>query len=671
MTDDPYRYFRIEARELLEALTRGVLELERGSDGKEPIGRLLRAAHTLKGAARVVRQPEVADITHAIEEMLAPHRDGLQPVPSSLPQDLLKLIDAISARIRLLTPDLRTTAAATTALEERFQTVRIETFEMDRLLAGVMEAGRQMAELRGELQAVEHARMLNRDLYRILPEGSATRPRSIADELQTVLDRHSRRLVEAIETADRELGQVRDTANSMRLLPASTVFAQLERATRDAAQLLRKRVEFHSSGGDTRLDANVLAVLQDALLHVVRNAVTHGIESDGERAAGGKPPAGRVELHVEHVGNRILFSCRDDGRGIDVEAVRVAAARRGLLSPAELATLGPEQIARLILEGGGVSTSPAPTELSGRGIGLDVLREAVARLRGEVTVRTERGRGTTFDVRVPFSLSSIPALLVEAAGTTCCCPLDSVRTTLRLAGSGIARTAEGASIVFDGAPIPFIPLAAALGRTRPEAPSPTRSIVVVESKRGLAAVGVDRMLGTAAIFLKPIPAWVRANPLVSAAALDASGNPWLVLDAAQLSLCASAGWREPEAAVRRAPVLVVDDSLTTRMLEQSILESSGYDVELATSGEEALRLVRERRYSLMIVDVEMPGMDGFEVVARTRSDPSLRDLPVILVTSRNAPEDRRRGEEVGARAYLVKSEFDQKRLLAVIQGLIP
>jgi two-component system chemotaxis sensor kinase CheA len=368
----------------------------------------------------------------------------------------------------------------------------------------------------------------------------------------------------------------------------------------------------------------------------------------------------------------VTFTCRDDGRGIDVEAVRRAAARRGLLSASEAAALSMEQVVHLVLQGG-VTTTGAVTEVSGRGVGLDVVRETAARLKGEVSVRSEPGRGTTIAICVPVSLASLTALVVSAGGITASLPLDAVRRTLRVAESEIARSGESDSILCDGAAIPFLPLARALGRqTAPARDHRPWSAVVVQSGAGLAAMGVDRVLGTATVVVRALPSLVDPDPIVAGASLDAAGDPQLVLDPASVVAAARTGrgLRTESAAVSQLPVLVVDDSLTTRMLEQSILESAGYEVDLATSAEEALGKARGRGYRLFVVDVEMPGMDGFEFVARTREDPVLRETPAILVTSRSSAEDRRRGEQAGARAYIVKSEFDQAYLLQTIRELI-
>jgi two-component system chemotaxis sensor kinase CheA len=329
-----------------------------------------------------------------------------------------------------------------------------------------------------------------------------------------------------------------------------------------------------------------------------------------------------------------------------------------------------EDYFRLLLRGG-ISTSDTVTEVAGRGIGLDVVREATSKLKAEVAMRTVSGAGSSVEISVPVSMLSLNAVIVESGGLSASLPLDTVRQTLWITDTDVSRSPDGDSIVFDGKTIPFLPLARALGQPtqRVETRFPA---VVVRSGLECAAVGVDRLRGTSTILLRPIPAFAGVDPVVAGAALDAEGNPQLVLDPAALVLAASSGRASPiQSAPPRIPViLVIDDSLTTRMLEQSILETAGYEVHLATSAEEALEKARIEDYDLFVVDVEMPGMDGFEFVARTRAMPTLSDVPCILVTSRNSPEDKKRGEEAGARAYVVKGEFDQAQLLQTIRQLI-
>jgi two-component system chemotaxis sensor kinase CheA len=294
------------------------------------------------------------------------------------------------------------------------------------------------------------------------------------------------------------------------------------------------------------------------------------------------------------------------------------------------------------------------------------------RLKGEVTVRSDTGKGTTVELCVPVSLSTLAALEVEARGVVAAVPLDSVRHTLRLAEYDIARSAEKDSIVYEGKVIPFLSLSRALRKK--ESDDQKRrfwSVIVLEGTSGMAAIGVDRLLGAADVVVRPLPRLAVAETSVTGASLNAEGDPQLVLDPEGLVATAYIG-RGPVsvAQAKRPSVLVIDDSLTTRMLEQSILESAGYEVEVATSGEEGLEKARAKRYGLFLVDVEMPGMDGFEFVSRTQADARLSTVPAILVTSRNAIEDRRRGEQVGAKAYIVKGEFDQGYLLRMTRELM-
>jgi two-component system chemotaxis sensor kinase CheA len=488
-------------------------------------------------------------------------------------------------------------------------------------------------------------------------------------ELRGVAESLHREFSDSVEQLDRELAQVREAAERLRLLPASFMFVSLERAARDAGQSLGKRVAFVTGGGEVRLDAQVFGVVQSALVQAVRNAVAHGIESTTEREAGGKPAEGRVSVEVRRRGHLAVFVCRDDGRGIDLEAVRRAVEAKGL-SSAEAAKLSTEELLRRLLSGG-LSTSQAVTQLAGRGIGLDVVREAAARLRGEVSVRTDKGLGTTLEIVVPVSLAAVDALIVEAGGRTVAIPLDAIKRTLRITENDLAQSAQGASIMFEGRVIPFAPLERALRRmSQSRQVARSWSAVVIEGANALAAVGVERLRGTQNLVLRPLPEFTPGDPVVAGASLDAEGHPQLVLDPQGLveHVC-RAGSAPAIAESARAPILVIDDSLTTRMLEQSILESAGYEVDLATSAEDGLEKALKRRYALFLVDVEMPGMDGFTFIERTRNDPGLRDIPAILVTSRASLEDRRRGQSVGARAYIVKGEFDQTDLLEKIRLL--
>ncbi len=322
---------------------------------------------------------------------------------------------------------------------------------------------------------------------------------------------------------------------------------------------------------------------------------------------------------------------------------------------------------------GGLSTSATVSGISGRGVGLDVVRATVERLGGRVEMRSRSGQGATVELLVPVSLASLPALVVEAGGVAVAIPLDAVQRTLRVDRAAVVSTPGGDVISDDQRTLKVLPLAALLGSPMDQRPAAgPLTMVVIQAGDERAALAVGRLLGTAAVTVRPLPAGVERVPFIAGAAIDDAGATQLVLEASA-AIRAMAAWGAGPAAVpapRRLPILVIDDSLTTRTLEQSILESAGYEVDVAISGEEGMALAGARSYGLFMVDVEMPGMDGFTFVERTRADPRLAQVPAILVTSRDAAEDRRRGLEAGAMAYIIKSEFDQGRLLAIIRGAL-
>jgi len=669
---DPYKYFRIEARDLLDQFAQGVLDLEKGA-GAGQVARLLRLAHTLKGAARVVKVNTIAESAHAIEEVLVPWRDNRDKVPRAEIDRVLAELDRAEAHLRDLAPPPEDSIAAdaapapaVTSVDEPMLSVRTELGEVDALLDGLAETHALLSGLRGAAYDMEQSRHLTDLLLAQLSprpgavlSGSQKQLFTLAEDLRRKLSGADRALDQTLGQMDRELGQLRDTAEQMRLVAAGSLFTPLERAVRDGSRALGRLAEFTGEGGEVRLDAPVVEAVQHALMQMVRNAVAHGIESPAERRAQGKPDEGRVRLRVARRGRRILFECADDGRGLDFDAIRRAA---------KVPLASDEEAIRLLLKGG-ISTSDQVTQAAGRGVGMDVVRDVAQRLGGGLDVRSEAGRGTVFELTVPSSLLAVDTLLVETSGVLAGLPLDSVRRCVRLVPEDFADTGHGLAIRHEQAAVPFLPLAELIAAPRP--PAELRwTAVVVAGRDGLAAIGIDRLLGSARVVVHPLPEEAPADAIVSGASLDAEGNPRLMLDPDRLvaAVAHASGAQAPEA--RSLPtILVVDDSLTTQMLQRSILDSAGYPVDVAGSAEIGLEMAKARDYGLFLVDVEMPGMDGFAFVERVRSDPVLYRIPAIMVTSRNAPEDRQRGREVGAQGYMIKSAFDQTELLAMIRRL--
>lgn len=656
MARDPYRYFRAEARELIDAIGAGVLALEREAD-PTITARLLRAAHTLKGAARVVKQTAIAEAAHAVEELLEPLRVGTASAPRASIERLLGLIDSMNAQLLALEPQ-----AAPVVTVERApapeRVLRSDPGEVDVLLTGLAEMRVELRGAEGSIAELTRAKQLSDLLAEQLATSGGQRLRSLAEELRGTLARLERELPRRIEFVEREANQAREVAERLRLTPVGSIFPLLERTARDAAAVLGKQVTFTAAASDARLDTASLGVVRDALVQLVKNAVAHGIASSGA-----------IVVSVVRRGKRLVFACHDDGRGLDLEAIARAAQRKGLL-PAN-ARLTPTDALGLLLRGG-LSTASTVNELAGRGVGLNVVHEAAEQLGGSVRIGAE-GTGTTIELDVPASTSSFEVLLLEVNGSTVSVPLDAVRATLRVTAEEIVHTPQGDALAHRGRLVPF----ALLGRLL--APGPVArwlphrlSIVILGDESAGLALGVERLAGTASVLVLQLPELAPTSRLVAGASLDADGTPQIMLDPDSLIAAAradQAGATTPPT-VRRLPILVIDDSLTTRMLEQSILESAGYEVDLANSAEEGIVKAGQRRYGVILVDVEMPGIDGFTFVERTRQDPVLREVPAILVTSRDAPEDRRRGEEAGAAAYVVKGEFDQGFLLDTIAHLL-
>jgi two-component system chemotaxis sensor kinase CheA len=684
---DPLKYFRVEAREILEQLQSSLLELERSGSRSDGTQRLLRLAHTLKGAARVVKQPGIANLAHQLEELLVPLRVIERQLLAPEIEALLAVVDAIARQVGSLAPtppEARTASpapaptSAPAPSEESLRALAAPLEHVETLMDGVAELGFQLGNLRravpnlalGHRLAEELGERLEPRRVNELGPGTLVALRALAAELEMRLGKLEREVSTSIERATRELGQVRDRVDQLRLVTAGSIFGTLERTTRDAAVSLGKQAIFEARGGDIRLDAEVLTAVQRALVQAVRNAVAHGIEPSADRARSGKPAEGHVTLDIQRRGKQICFSCRDDGRGVNLAEVRREAERLGKL-PSAAQSSSQDEILALLLRGG-ISTTAQVTEVSGRGVGLDLIREALASVGGSVSLSTEPGAGTSLTLNVPVSLAALEGLIVEVGGELHALPLSSVVQAVRIGAAELNHTADASSLSFDGQIVPFMPLSWLVRSAQPsERERATWSAVIVRGAQGLLALGVDRLLGSESLVARGLPDSVDVDATLAGVTLDADGNPRLLLDPDALVAAARRLPRRPAANVpRKRAILVIDDSLTTRMLEQSILESAGYEVELATSGDEGLEQARARRYDLFLVDVEMPGMDGFTFIEQVRSDPRLSETPAVLVTSRASAEDLARGKAAGASGHIAKGEFDQVDFLARIESLM-
>lgn len=694
---DPFRYFRIEAAELLEQMQSGVLELEKSAEPARVVVRLLRAAHTLKGAARVVRQPAIADVAHAIEDTLLPFREGAPPTAPAIDavlaqlDDIRRLLSALPTAEGSSAPAPVTLAArpvpeasapeiaSRTALAEtnvEVRLVRAEASDLDAVMEGALELGTQFELIRRTGSELERSRKLlellseKLEKSRVAGAGRAgfAALTAMADELGAELSRVGRELEGGLDQAGRELGQLRDDVERLRLVRAGVLGSAFERTVRDAAQVLDKKVRFEMRGGDVRVDADLAVHAQRALVQAVRNAVAHGVESPAERRRLGKPEEGSVTITVTRRGQEIVFECSDDGRGLDIEAIRRNLRNKGVERVAELS----EDALVALLTRGGVSTSETVTGVSGRGIGLDLIREVAERLGGRLEITHRVGQGLTLALGVKATVAAVDVLLVEIEAGVFAVPLDAVSWTVRCNDADTTRDGTRRVLLVEGELVPFVPLASVLEGVRSaRVGSRTWDVFVVKHHDERVAFGVDRLLGVENIVVRQLPDLAPAAPSVLAVALAPDGSARVVLNTEELVRGARhVGAQPAELEAKVFKILVIDDSLTTRMLEQSILESAGYDVDTATSAEEGLEKAQAQDYALFLVDVEMPGMNGFSFIETIRADARLHAVPAVLVTSLNSPEDFERGRAVGASGYIVKSEFDQIDLLDRIHRLV-
>lgn len=646
--------FEQEARERLESLASLLLEVEAVGVNDALIGSLFREAHTLKGAANIVGLTRLGAEAHALEDLFDGVRTGRVTVTPEVIDEMLAAVDRLCALTGFEDeeePDHGGDHADPVGDEDddglvdeaapsfggiRQETARVAVDRLDDLvrLAGESVAAHlRLAELvRGELHV---------DPY-VLPE---------------------------MRAMSRLLADLQEGALRARMLPLGAAEPALRRAVRDLGRQTGKEVSLEFRGADTELDRNVHERLVDALVHIVRNAVGHGLEQPEERVASGKRPAGAIVVHAMQLGPRVVVTITDDGRGVDLAAVRSRAEALGT----PCADLDDASVLDLLFQPG-LTTTDEVTDLSGRGVGLDAVRASLADLRGRVDVETTAGEGTRFRISVPITLTVVRALIVRVGSHRYAVPMSNVLAVL--GPDAAVDQVEGRPAVRIGSTsVGVAVLGDVLGiETGGEGP-----IVAITGVHRTHAFCIDELEGERDVLLKNVPAVVPASELVVGASAEPDASVMLVLDAESLVDAASrdrsAGMppRRRASVVADAPaprILVVDDALTVRELQRTILERAGYVVTTAHDGKDALDRIDDAKPDLVLTDVEMPELDGLSLVRAIRSGTRWTNTPVVVLTSRGDEADRRAGLEAGADAYIVKSAFDEAALLGVVERLL-
>ncbi len=708
-----------ELGEQVQQLNEHLLALERAPADPESLGGVFRVMHTLKGAARAAGVLEVEGLCHLLETDLARARDDKAALGGATIALLFETADALfDARARLAAgtpladgpirvvleharargastsaPRRPAPAAPARAATVSEPSVRPAPVTEPASVAAVASAPDQMRDelvrvglhhvdaisnAAGEvtsLAAVLGERADDLAAVRLLVRTQRERPEHRDDGPLATLDREITRLLRRAGEDARTLGSVSGrlsgTARRLRQRSLRELTETLPRVVRDVARDVGKLARIVITGEEVEADRVVVEALREPLLHLVRNAVDHGLETADERRAAGKPEQGTIGVAVTLRGDRLRVAISDDGRGLDLAALRRALEQRGRAAPGDQ-----DALQRAIFEDG-LSTRERATTLSGRGVGLGIVRVSVERVGGTVDVTSAAGSGTTFILEVPLSIATLRALTIVVDGALFAIPSAFVARVDRIDAKRLARVDGRAMLTSNGAPTPVTTLAALLGPPFAEpGVDEMLQIVTVEAGGRRLALVVDELRDERELVLRPLEhAGAGASALTVGTALLGDGEVVLVLGVAVLmGDTARHVTLAPPAADRFDPssrrILVVDDSITSRTLEQSVLSAAGYEVVTAVDGLEGWRMIERGGVALVVSDVEMPHLDGIELCMRIRASARTATLPVILVTSLDQPEQRARGLEAGADAYVTKSGFDQDVLLETVRQLL-
>lgn len=740
--------FRVEADDQALVLTEGLLALERGPAAPEHLEACMRAAHSLKGAARIVGVDAGVGIAHVMESCFVAAQKGGIVLRQRQIDALLRAVDLLrriaqtpesqlglwdterAAQVETCVVALKRVLAGTEAFEGPHSEPPVGSAEPagaqpnpgaasheddgaaggrdthDRVLRVTAEnlnrllglAGESLVESRWLQPFSDSLVRLKRMHYELcstldqlreaLPVDALNEPSEAALKAarQRALECRqflSQRLDE-LETFDRRTADLShrlyEGALECRMRPFVDGTRAFPRMVRDLARQLGKEVRLEIAGDTTRVDREVLEKLDAPIGHLLRNAVDHGIELPVQRLELGKSAEGTVRLEARHSAGRLAVVVSDDGGGIDVTQLRAAVVERKLASGATADRLSEAELFEFLLLPG-FTLAQSVTDISGRGVGLDAVQDMLRQVRGSVRISSQRGRGTQFQLLLPLTLSVVRALLVEVGGEPYAIPLAGIARTLKVPTSRLASLEGRPHFDLNGKRVGVVSMHQILETTRPKASGDELSIVVLGSGDRAYGLVVDRLLDEREFVVQPFDGRLGKIKDISAASLMEDGSPVLILDiddvihsveklAAAGTLSGVAAPASADSGTKQKRILVVDDSLTVRELERKLLTNGGYEVEVAVDGMDGWNAVRTGKFDLVVTDVDMPRMDGIELVTLVKQDPHVKSLPVMIVSYKDRPEDRQRGLQAGADYYLAKSSFQDRTLLDAVADLI-
>lgn len=701
--------FREEAAEHIEAMNSTIAELQAAPvNHEEIIERIFREAHSLKGAARAVNMMQIASVCQTLEDIFADLKSGRTSASPELYDRIQETIDAIASLLPEKVAPERHAKPSPEALPVKAEvqsshgfdgssqeSVRISVERLvnmmrrtEELLSTKLSSRQRLKDLNEILALISEGGKLRSEMQSLLPalgKGGDSR----FDRLGEYLDAEIRvgkalkaRIGAARKSAEHDLransamvDELLGDARGMLMMPFSSLADAFHRFMRELAREQGKKIELDVRRGEVEIDRRILEEMKDPLIHLLRNAADHGIERPEIRLAKGKPAEGKITIALtEQDGGKVEIAVSDDGAGIDIDKVKASGSRMGLLASDEIGKLAETEAISLVFKSG-VSTSPIITEISGRGLGLTIVQEKIERLGGSVSVETGKDFGTIFRLSVPLSLATFRGILVRAGDHAFALPLHHVERVMRVARENVFTLENRETVRLDGKAIPFARLSEVLELDVRQTERDKVQALILGRGAGRIAFGVDEILGEQEVVVRTLGRQLERVRNVAGACVLGAGEVVPVLNAGDLmkSAVKRIGVRTTQAEEVREQdraILVVEDSITSRTLLKGILESDGYRVKTAVDGIDALTALKSEDFDLVVSDVDMPRMNGFDLTARIRADKHLSELPVILVTALGSTEHRERGMEVGANAYIVKSSFDQSDLIDVVGRLI-
>ncbi len=661
----------------------------------EPEAPELKVATNLLDTGGESNHPVSGPPSEARGEESEPHRK--EPLLKAVRQQPEAAKPAALARQEKAPAALAGKAAGATAPRSE-STIRVNIERLDKLLnlmgeilvnqSDAEDRIKEMASIHKSTDEIQHSFAALAQQIRKIKSGAdetdlgdiQQRVNRMEDALSVTVDRLGAAATRLEDnTAGRKiaLDDLQDQAMHVRMLPLGSIFSLYPRVVRDAAGACGKKVKLEISGEETEMDKRLLEQIADPLMHIMRNAVDHGIELPLQRTEQGKPEQGVIQLSAAQRGDRVEIEVADDGAGIIPEKIKAVAERKGLLGSDE--QLSNEEAIELIFRPG-FSTAEAVTTISGRGVGLDVVKNNIEHLEGSVLVESTPGQGTRFLVSLPVTLAVINGMLVESGDAKFVIPMTAVQELVAVDKEELQSLGSHPGFILRGSAVPLVNLLQFLGGFPPGDREGRAQVVVVRAERYRLGLEVGRLVGEQELVIKSLGGFLPRMPYVAGVTVMGDGQAVLVLNINQLVRDIKNGGKEWRPAAGgeaaegasgpRRSILVVEDSLVVRELQRNILQAAGYEVETAVDGNDAMTHLMERQVDCVVTDLEMPGMDGLNLISAIRRTDDLKDIPVVMVTSRNSEEDKRRGVEAGANAYVTKGTFDQQNLLDTIKRLV-